>query len=202
MAVAFVALTDDDLRAVGQLVDLARSPAEPTAGHHHGRHGPERCGQRGQQRGAGRRGELHPRGAPVGRHALEQADGGRRRDWEAGRAPCAPSRCRWPRRRRDLVDPSTSSAATVPTMSMMASCPPTSWKWTSLDRAAVQCGLHLGQPAKDGERARSPLGRAASVIRATMWRGCGQWRRRRRAPVPRAGYPAPERFFDLQLPSR
>ena len=71
---------------------------------------------------------------------------------------------------RTSSTPSSSRATQVPTMSMMASVPPTSWKCT------CDAGRRCSRPSTSARRAkaararwRARSGRRASVITPTMW---------------------------------
>ena len=65
--------------------------------------------------------------------------------------------------------PSTSSAAAVPTMSMIASCPPTSWKCTwSTGRRCSADSTAASERNTASARSVTRVGSAASSMRAAM----------------------------------
>ena len=66
--------------------------------------------------------------------------------------------------------PSTYKAAQVPTMSMMASRLPTSWKWTWLGGRRWSLPSASARPSKVASaRSRTRSGKRASTIRPVMW---------------------------------
>ena len=94
--------------------------------------GPQSVGQRGQQRGAGRRAQLGAARAGVRRDAAQQLDDRRAAAPAARRARCGPCRTRPPpARRRPRPGPRCTKPAQTPTTSAIASSAPTSWKCTS-----------------------------------------------------------------------
>ena len=127
-----------------------------------------RGGDRGQQRGAGRRAQLHGRGARragVRRDAAEQLGDRGRRDRE--RAVGAADRAGADGDRADddpVVGRGGRSRRTTPTTSAIASRAPTSWKCDVERVVAVDAGLGDGQPLEDA-RAR---GRATGSSRSAL----------------------------------
>ena len=140
--------------------------------------GPNDVDSAASERGAGRRRELHADVAPVGRAPPRAGGPSPAPGWAAGRGRCAPCPSPWRRpSARTSSTPSTSSAATVPTMSMMASCPPTSWKWTwsigrrcSADSTSASrwntARARCGHPGRQGGLGRSAP-RSAPWVRTT-----------------------------------
>ena len=149
-------VADHDLDHVGALAEVGRPAPKPMRPMVIAGIGPHPVPVGGQQRGAGRRGQLDGHVEPVGRGAGQQLDDGRGRDRAAGRGRRAPCRCRGPPALASTSStPSTSSAAQVPTTSTMASMPPTSWKWT------LSGGRRWRRPSASASRRRWPAPGAA-----------------------------------------
>ena len=153
--------TDDDLGAVRQVLHFAGAAAETRRRDRHVRQRPEPARQRGQQRGAGRGGELNGDVATVGGDALEQANG--RRCGVRQPTVCASDHAR-PRgdgRGADFVDAQHLEGGGRADDVDDGVVPTNLVEVHLVDRATVQGGFHQCQLLEDGLGARrDPCGKA------------------------------------------